>query len=162
MIILFLIDYRPYLEKAAKTGIVKSRRTSIGIIGASGAGKMSVMRLLLNQPPVLHHDSTPVARPLKGIWLVSDLGNHQKWMEGSLNTLHTAVANSIQQEITNKDESKTNFHNEENVTDPHKNTNSHATSSLSDTSSSPPTSPLPSAAKHDESILNLPATLGSC
>ncbi len=44
------------------------------------------------------HNSTPVARPLKGIWLVSCLGD-KKWMEGSSDSLHKAIANYVQQII---------------------------------------------------------------
>ena len=86
-------DYLPYLEEAAKRGTVKSKRTSIGIFGASGTGKTSILRLLLNQPPVYQHDSTPVARPLKGTWMIS-LGD-KRWIQAAPDTRHAAIANSV-------------------------------------------------------------------
>ena len=86
-------DYQPYLEEATKRGTVKSKRTSIGVVGASGTGKTSILRLLLNQPPVYQHDSTPVARPLKGTWMIS-LGD-KRWIQAAPDTLHAAIANSV-------------------------------------------------------------------
>ena len=61
-------------------------------MGASGTGKTSILNLLLDKPPVLKHCSTPVLRPLKGIWVIA--GVH-KWREASPNVLHEVVAGSI-------------------------------------------------------------------
>ena len=61
-------------------------------MGASGTGKTSILNLLLDKPPVLKHCSTPVLRPLKGIWAIA--GVH-KWREASPNVLHEVVAGSI-------------------------------------------------------------------
>ena len=98
-------DYQPYLEEATKRGTVKSKRTSIGVVGASGTGKTSILRLLLNQPPVYQHDSTPVARPLKGTWMIS-LGD-KRWIQAAPDTLHAAIANSV------KDMKKNQQHREQ-------------------------------------------------
>ena len=61
-------------------------------MGASGTGKTSILNLLLDKPPVLKHCSTPVLRPLKGIWVIA--GVH-KWREASPNVLHEVVAGSV-------------------------------------------------------------------
>ena len=61
-------------------------------MGASGTGKTSILNLLLDKPPVLKHCSTPVLRPLKGIWVIA--GVH-KWREALPNVLHEVVAGSI-------------------------------------------------------------------
>ena len=69
-------------------------------MGASGVGKTSVLRLLLNQPPVLQHYSTPVARPLKGIWMVSN--QYREWRKESTSMLHKAIANSVTRRMKNE------------------------------------------------------------
>ena len=87
------VDYRPYLEAAASEGTIKSKKTGLGVIGASGVGKTSVLNLLLNQPPVLKHCSTPVARPLKGIWMIA---NCNKWKhEESSHILLKSIADCV-------------------------------------------------------------------
>ena len=89
----FFSDYKPYLSKAiANKENVTVKRTSLGLVGASGTGKTSILNLLLDKPPVLKHCSTPVLRPLKGIWVMA--GVH-KWREASPNVLHEVVAGSI-------------------------------------------------------------------
>ena len=50
--------------KAAEEGTVNTKWTNYSIGGASGAGKTSVFNLLVDNPPVLEHDSTPVVKPL--------------------------------------------------------------------------------------------------
>ena len=87
------VDYHPYLEAAAREGTIKSKKTGLGVIGASGVGKTSVLNLLLNQPPVLKHCSTPVARPLKGIWMIA---NCNKWKhEESSDILLKSIADCV-------------------------------------------------------------------
>ena len=89
----FFSDYKRYLSKAvANKENVTVKRTSLGLVGASGTGKTSILNLLLDKPPVLKHCSTPVLRPLKGIWVIA--GVH-KWREASPNVLHEVVAGSI-------------------------------------------------------------------
>ena len=58
--------------KAAEEGTVNTKWTNYSIGGASGAGKTSVFNLLVDNPPVLEHDSTPVVKPLP-------LCLHQEW-----------------------------------------------------------------------------------
>ena len=86
------IDYNPYLETDAKHGTIKSKRTGFGVIGASGTGKSSLIDLFLDNPPVLKHCSTPVVRPLKGLWLIS--GDNQ-WKEQSSDILVQSIAGSV-------------------------------------------------------------------
>ena len=89
----FFSDYKQYLSKAiANKENVTVKRTSLGLVGASGTGKTSILNLLLDKPPVLKHCSTPILRPLKGIWVIA--GVH-KWREASPNVLHEVVAGSI-------------------------------------------------------------------
>ena len=86
------IDYNPYLEAAAKDGTIKSKRTGYGVIGASGTGKSSLIDLFLDNPPVLKHCSTPVVRPLKGLWLIN---RYNQWKEQSSDLLAKSIAGSV-------------------------------------------------------------------
>ncbi len=143
------LDYRPYLEEAAKSGTVKSKITSIGIFGASGAGKTSLLRLLQGKKPKYEHNSTPVARPLEGIWLVYQ--GDKKWIEGSSDTLHKAIANSIKQTMK-KDEGSSTGCKETYDESPQ------TKKSKMETDSSLLTSPSSSPAASTQSVLHLPAT----
>ncbi len=91
------IDYNPYLEAAAKDGTIKSKRTSLGVIGASGTGKSSLIDLFLNNPPVLEHSSTPVVRPIKGIWVIS--GDSHLWKQQSSDIITQSIACSVLKRI---------------------------------------------------------------
>ena len=150
-------DYLPYLEEAAKRGTVKSKRTSIGIFGASGTGKTSILRLLLNQPPVYQHDSTPVARPLKGTWMIS-LGD-KRWIQAAPDTLHAAIANSVKDmknDQQNIEQSPSNCDPKSPISKKRKIDPTDKPSPPSQTSaSSQSTSPFQT---NHVSILNLPAT----
>ena len=59
------VDYKPFLEKAAAEGTVKTRRTNLGLSGASGTGKTSTLRLLTDQEPEYTHNSTSVIQPME-------------------------------------------------------------------------------------------------
>ena len=153
-------DYRPYLEEAAKRGTVKSKKTSIGVVGASGTGKTSILRLLLNEDPVYQHDSTPVARPLKGTWMIS-LGD-KRWIKATPDTLHAAIANSVKEDMKknqqNREQSPSN--DEERflkspLSKRRKIDSTDTPSPVSEATSSPTASPLPSTSH--VSILGLPA-----
>ena len=44
---------------------MKTRRTNLGLSGASGTGKTSTLRLLTDQEPEYNHHSTPVLQPME-------------------------------------------------------------------------------------------------
>ena len=157
-----MIDYKPYLEEAAKRGTVKSKKTSIGVVGASGTGKTSILRLLLNQPPVYQHDSTPVARPLKGTWLIS-LGD-KRWIQATPDTLHAAIANSVKEDMKinqqNREQSPSNDEERFLKSPLSKRRKIDSTDTpfpVSEATSAPTASPLSSISQH-VSILGLSAT----
>lgn len=146
------IDYNPYLEAAAKDGTIKSKRTGYGVIGASGTGKSSLIDLFLDNPPVYKHCSTPVIRPLRGIWLIS---RYNQWKKQSSDLLAQSIAGSVWKRM--EDPLTTNFvkHNDQFP----KNTRLVSTGPLH--SGSLPTPLVPSSAQVNPtpaSILDLPAT----
>ena len=99
------------------------------------------------------HISTPVARPLKGIWMVS-LGD-KKWEKGSPDTLHKAIANSIKQTMRQDDERSSSSCKETYKKNPE--TEIHVRQMETDSSlpdSLPPSSPAVSS----QSVLDLPET----
>ena len=51
------------LDKAMKEGYVVARWTRFSVSGAPGTGKSSFLRLLYNEDPPVHHDSTSVVVP---------------------------------------------------------------------------------------------------
>ena len=65
----------------------------MGLFGASATGKTSVLNLLLKRPPEKKYISSPVARPLKGYWLVASSHN---WKEASKDILHSTIASFVQ------------------------------------------------------------------
>ena len=142
------IDYNPYLEAAAKDGTIKSKRTGYGVIGASGTGKSSLIDLFLDNPPVLKHCSTPVVRPLKGLWLIN---RYNQWKEQSSDLLAKSIAGSVWKRMEDLTTNTVTHNKDEQFP---KNTRLVSTSALHSGS-------LPSSAQVNPtlaSILDLPAT----
>ena len=147
------IDYNPYLEAAAKDGTIKSKRTGYGVIGASGTGKSSLIDLFLDNRPVLKHCSTPVVRPLKGLWLIN---RYNQWKEQSSDLLAQSIAGSVWKRMEDLTTNTVTHNKDEQFP---KNTRFVSTPALH--SGSLPT-PLVSSSAHVNptlaSILDLPAT----
>ena len=56
----FSSDYSKLLDKALYQGKITAKFSKMAMSGAPGTGNSSVMKLLLNQPPLESHHSTPV------------------------------------------------------------------------------------------------------
>ena len=56
----FTLEYSDLFNKARKEGYVKIKWTKVSVSGPSGSGKSSFLKLLLDKPAPVNHDSTPV------------------------------------------------------------------------------------------------------
>ena len=56
------LDYSVLFNKARKEGYIKIKWTKVSVSGSSGSGKSSFMKVLLDQPAPVNHDSTPLIK----------------------------------------------------------------------------------------------------
>ena len=90
------------LYKAMKEGYVTAKWSKFSVSGAPGTGKSSLVKLLYNEPPPEHHDSTSVVATHEAriVEIISSaVGNHSMWTKIDHNSLMKIIAQGVKDGI---------------------------------------------------------------
>ena len=96
------------LQKGMKEGYVSLNNIKMVICGPPFVGKTAFKHLLLNKPPPLKHNSTPIARPIRAIERIAAGDN--TWEEANEEDLLHMLSDAIEKKNTQslRDEYSTN------------------------------------------------------
>ena len=91
------IDANKIIDNAMKEGYVTAKWTKFSISGPPGTGKSSFLKLLYNEDPPVHHDSTPIfaTQEARKVDIISGLNIDSVWTKIDHESLKEIIAKGI-------------------------------------------------------------------